>query len=61
MYCKKTINDIGGIERDLVICVEDSVAWFISEESPRWQDYEAWLEDGNTPEPYNPESEPPLV
>jgi hypothetical protein len=25
-----------------------------------YQEYLAWCEAGNTPEPYNPESEPPL-
>lgn len=38
-----------------VIHADDGRQFFTEEDNPDYQQYLAWLEDGNTPEPWQPE------
>jgi hypothetical protein len=62
-YFTVAIETFNGTEQHLLGITEDGRKLGIPTD-PANTDYEAylaWLEEGNEPEPYNPESEPPLA
>ena len=56
MFKLYTFIDINNIQQDGVIRLEDSALIPPDESNPDYQQYLAWLAEGNVPEEWNPDA-----
>jgi hypothetical protein len=55
MYKTLSFLDIDGVLQDGILCLEDNALIPPDSSNIRYQQYLAWLAEGNTPEEWKPE------